>query len=179
MIPESVNKQPLTVEDAPETLTIASDDITYEFDKEAGTLSKIRLRGRDLVKEGPLLNAWRAPLDNETDEHSSIEKKTLEIKSSAYWNNFSFIHITSANWSNAVKWGWCKGSGIWGDPYIIENITINGVNSPTGDCMFIQGTSEYFIVRNCTERRIETCIFHSEVVSNTVFCKFRSVSIFY
>ena len=42
----------------------------------------------------------------------------------------------------------CSGSGTWGDPYIISNITIDGNNQ--SNCIRIENTIEYFEIRNCT-----------------------------
>lgn len=43
---------------------------------------------------------------------------------------------------------WCNGAGTKDDPYIIENIIING--SLTNYCVNISNSNIYFIFRNCT-----------------------------
>lgn len=71
-------------------------------------------------------------------------------KGSGYWTNFSFIHI-DGNWSTAAGYDWCDGDGSWGNPYIIENITIDATDSPTGQGIYISNSkNDYFIIRNCT-----------------------------
>jgi len=50
-------------------------------------------------------------------------------------------------WWQAANEPWCSGSGTENDPYIIENITINGDNS--GSCLTIRDSNRYFIIRNC------------------------------
>ena len=73
----------------------------------------------------------------------------FSLRVSNYWNNFSFIHI-EGNWSNAVSWGWCKGDGSWGNPYIIENMTIDATSSPVGGGILISNSAnDYFIINNC------------------------------
>ncbi len=52
------------------------------------------------------------------------------------------------NWTWAVSQSWCKGNGTFSDPYIIENITINGNN--VGCCIEIKNSNKYFIIQNCT-----------------------------
>ncbi|TFG29303.1 MAG: hypothetical protein EU532_03410 [Promethearchaeota archaeon] len=53
------------------------------------------------------------------------------------------------NWERvAFKNEWCSGSGTVDDPYIIENILIDGKNS--GSCITIRNSNAHFIVRNCT-----------------------------
>lgn len=44
--------------------------------------------------------------------------------------------------------GWCKGLGTWGNPYKLENITIDGQYTTT--CISIINSRAYFIVKNCT-----------------------------
>lgn len=52
------------------------------------------------------------------------------------------------NWSWAVSQPWCSGLGIWNNPYIIENITINAQYQ--GSCIRIVDTSKYYVIRNVT-----------------------------
>ena len=49
-------------------------------------------------------------------------------------------------WAEAVMKGWCSGSGLWNDPYIIEKIKVNGYASSS--CIEIRNSEEYFIIRN-------------------------------
>jgi parallel beta-helix repeat protein len=54
------------------------------------------------------------------------------------------------NWSKtADDNSWCSGSGNWGDPYIIENVTIDG--GMVGSGITIQNSNKsYFILKNVT-----------------------------
>lgn len=53
------------------------------------------------------------------------------------------------NWSKTANDNdWCSGSGTWTDPYIIENVTIDGQTSES--CITVQNSSVNFIIRNCT-----------------------------
>lgn len=51
-------------------------------------------------------------------------------------------------WAEAALEDWCSGSGTLVDPYVIENVTINGQN--VGDCIRIKDSSVYFRIENCT-----------------------------
>jgi len=52
------------------------------------------------------------------------------------------------NWAYfASLYPWCYGSGTENDPYIIENVTINGGGS--GDLITVEDTLEYFVIQNC------------------------------
>jgi len=63
----------------------------------------------------------------------------------------SFIHV-DGNWTlTESAYDWCYGDGSWGNPYIIENVTIDASSSPTGSGIIIDNSkNDYFIIRNCT-----------------------------
>ena len=81
----------------------------------------------------------------------------IDLKNNGYWNlTGSNIFIDdldpSRNWSyTASHYDWCSGSGTWTDPYIIENVTIDGQDA--GNCIFIKNSVVPFIIRNCTLSR--------------------------
>ena len=58
----------LTITDDESKLSIAGKDFTYVFDKSTGALSSMQFQGKELIRQGGRMNAWRAPLANETDE---------------------------------------------------------------------------------------------------------------
>jgi len=74
------------------------------------------------------------------------------VTTSGYENpieiNATATGVGANNWSWAVSQSWCTGSGTEGDPYIIENLIIDGENS--GKCIAIYNSEEHFIIRNCT-----------------------------
>lgn len=84
----------------------------------------------------------------------------LDYNSRNRLENSGFWHLTSdpiyindlnpsINWSKtAADNDWCSGSGTWSDPYLIENITIDGLFS--GSCIWIENSNVPFILRNCT-----------------------------
>ncbi|NVM19720.1 MAG: right-handed parallel beta-helix repeat-containing protein [Candidatus Lokiarchaeota archaeon] len=79
----------------------------------------------------------------------------VKLKSSGYWNlTGTSIHIDnddpSRNWAITTATNeWCSGSGTWSDPFVIENITINGQN--TGhDSILIVNSDVFFSIRNCS-----------------------------
>ena len=55
--------------------------------------------------------------------------------------------IPGSDWAWAVTQTWCTGSGTEGDPYLLENLEIDGLG---GDCINIQNSNAYFIIRTCT-----------------------------
>jgi len=72
-----------------------------------------------------------------------------EPKTSDYWNFVGTTISIDNDWvSINATYDWCNGAGTVGDPYIIENVTIDAQNS--GSCILIQNSIDYFIIRNCT-----------------------------
>ncbi len=68
-------------------------------------------------------------------------------------HNRSKIHIdgrgyNSYNWQWAVTRTWCSGNGTVDDPYVIENVVINGTKA--NGTIFIEWSSLVFKIKNCT-----------------------------
>ncbi len=57
------------------------------------------------------------------------------------------IHINN-NWSAAEAAGICTGNGTSTDPYLIEDLEIDG--GGVGSCIFIENANDYFMILNCT-----------------------------
>jgi len=59
------------------------------------------------------------------------------------------IHINgNSGWLAFKNAGNCSGQGIFSDPYVIEDLIING--SGSDDCLFIENSDVYFRIENCT-----------------------------
>ncbi len=50
-------------------------------------------------------------------------------------------------WEEAANETWCSGKGWASEPYIIENVLIDGENA--SDCIEIKNSNASFIIRNC------------------------------
>ncbi len=98
----------------------------------------------------------QSPNVSESDEKNSpnpifVEEKPESPKKSGYWT-VNYIHVNN-NWTlTNSTYTWCHGAGTWSNPYVIENVTINAANSPTGSGIYIQNSPSniYFIIRNCS-----------------------------
>lgn len=88
------SKGPLKVDEDMEYVSISGKDYTYRFDKSTGELSSILFLGKELIKNGPRMNAWRAPLANETDEWTW---RTANIKHAVD----GMGHMASTEWYSA------------------------------------------------------------------------------
>jgi beta-galactosidase/evolved beta-galactosidase subunit alpha len=58
---------PILVEDGALGLTLSGDGFRYRFDRVHGLLEQIELAGSPLLKAGPKLDLWRAPIDNDQE----------------------------------------------------------------------------------------------------------------
>jgi len=94
------------------------------------------------------------PINNDKQIIESDQPDRTNLKSSGYWILSPFIIDDTGGgdytWAQAAALpaGWCSGSGTWSDPYIIENVTIDGENS--GSCIEIRNSNKFFIIENCT-----------------------------
>ncbi len=57
------------------------------------------------------------------------------------------IHINN-NWTAAKTAGICTGNGTSSEPFIIEDLVINGEGS--GSCILIENSNAFFKIENCT-----------------------------
>lgn len=78
---------------------------------------------------------------SESSESSAINNDNLKISKVA-----EKIYINN-NWSDTKTAGICAGSGTESDPYIIENLEING--GGIGSCILIENSNDYFKIENC------------------------------
>jgi len=62
--------------------------------------------------------------------------------------NGSATGVEAHNWAWAEDQDWCTGTGSLNDPYVIENLSIDGNNQTT--CIEIHNSDKVLIIRNCT-----------------------------
>ncbi|MHA2009667.1 MAG: right-handed parallel beta-helix repeat-containing protein [Promethearchaeota archaeon] len=77
-------------------------------------------------------NSDKINLDNEIIKLSAVSRK---------------IHIDD-NWTDTKAAGICTGEGTYSNPYIIEDLVIDGGGA--GSCIFIENSDVYFKIENCT-----------------------------
>ena len=66
-IPKTQSLTP-DIKDDINKLIVSGREFEYVFEKKTGTLTSMKVYGKELIKQGARLNVWRAPLANETDE---------------------------------------------------------------------------------------------------------------
>ncbi|MEJ2293751.1 MAG: NosD domain-containing protein [Candidatus Lokiarchaeota archaeon] len=90
------------------------------------------------------------------------ESQSQSLKMATYWEVSDEIHINN-NWSaSEVVYDFIQGSGVYNDPYIIENITIKNLKNGN-DVIKIENTQDYFIIRNCKIFDSGASIYNSEI----------------
>ncbi|MFX0049281.1 MAG: hypothetical protein ACFE8G_14150, partial [Candidatus Hermodarchaeota archaeon] len=101
-----------------------------------------------------LLPKINATLDNNANEESSeyIDDIVFDDKNLKISAVFGRIYINdnnpSYNWSAAKGAGICTGNGSYSNPYIIEDLVIDGGGS--GSCILIENSDVNFKIENCT-----------------------------
>jgi parallel beta-helix repeat protein len=96
------------------------------------------------------------PINNKVNhEINSYKLTNIDIlRTSGHWNLSPFViddlatGVGAHNWTWAETQPWCSGSGTFEEPYLIENVTIDGENS--GNCIKIKNSDKYFRIENCT-----------------------------
>jgi len=71
--------------------------------------------------------------------------------------------VGAHNWTWAEKQSWCSGSGTWNDPYIIENLEINGFGIVNGKGIDIVQSDVSFIIQDCLIYNSDTGIYLQDV----------------
>ena len=81
------------------------------------------------------------------DHEERIDDK---LKTNDFWTLGGITIYGNDSWANiALQMEWCSGSGNWSDPYIIQNVIINGQNNSEYGIK-IWNSNVYFKIINCT-----------------------------
>ena len=92
---------------------------------------------------------------NEEFEHDNLKISAVSGK----------IHIiNNSGWVAFKNDGNCTGNGTYSDPYIIEDLVIDGGGS--GSCILIENSDVYFKIENCTLFNSDTSGLYLKNVSN-------------
>lgn len=96
-------------------------------------------------------------LNNTLNFNKGVQTElSIPKQSAGYIESFILVDGTATgigahNWTWAESQLWCSGDGSWSTPYIIENVSIDAISSPTGSGILIKNSLDvYFIIRNCT-----------------------------
>ena len=78
----------------------------------------------------------------------NLDKKKVYASGTCYVNETTIIIIGNDGWALATAYEWCRGNGTLANPYIIENLTINGQGVTY--CIRIRDCNIFFKIINCT-----------------------------
>ena len=115
------------------------------------------------------LNLSDTIVTNENDQDNNM---TNHLTSAGFWDltgNPIYIDdlatgVGAHNWTWAETQPWCSGSGSWADPFIIENVTIDGQG--IDNCIEIKNSDKYFIIRNCSLYNSSSTLNHAGIRLN-------------
>lgn len=111
-------------------------------------------------------------INENTSTEDVYKKNIINLETAGYWVLTTPILIDDSvpaiNWSStASTYDWCSGSGTWNDPYLIENVTIDGQG--TGSCLTILHSKiAYFVIRNCTLFNSDTTFGNADMLLDDV-----------
>jgi len=75
--PIDISKMPeIRVLEGDDRIIIDGEDFSIIFDKTAGTITSYRYRDKELIKDGPIPNFWRAPVDNDRGNGMPVRLQT-------------------------------------------------------------------------------------------------------
>ena len=89
-------------------------------------------------------NSYAGVSENGTDYSADFTFDQENLKVSGVSGK---IHIDN-NWTAAKSAGICTGNGTYSEPYVIEDLVIDGGGS--GSCILIENSTVYFKIENCT-----------------------------
>ena len=124
----------LTVMEETDIFSIKGEGFEYIFDKKKGSLTSMKCNGKELIKNGPELNVWRAPLANETDEWSYGVSNTRH-------RGEGFGHMAASEWYSS---GLDKLT-TFNDIFNAEIIDSNDVMIEIRNVMLLANSSGAFI----------------------------------
>ena len=68
----------LYLEDGQSQAVITNGDLEIVVDKEAGSLAHVSRQGKPIIMNGPVLNIWRGPLDNDGIKGKAVQWKSKD-----------------------------------------------------------------------------------------------------
>ncbi|MEJ2251065.1 MAG: NosD domain-containing protein [Candidatus Lokiarchaeota archaeon] len=125
-----------------------------------------------------ITNSYRS---SEKKEDFNVNNKNLNVSKLS-----NRIHIiNNSGWVEFRNAGNCTGSGNFSNPYIIEDLVIDGKNS--GSCIWIENSNVYFKIENCTlyNSTIDSSyagikldyVNNSKLINNNISSIFRGITI--
>ena len=113
---------------------------------------------------------------------SNLDNKNLKLSAVS-----GKIHIiNNSGWVDFKNAGNCTGNGTYSDPYVIEDLVIDGEGS--GSCILIENSTVFFKIENCTiynsgisvSAGIQlSYVNNSQLINNNCTSNYRGILLFY
>jgi beta-galactosidase len=119
----------LTLEESKEKLKIKNGAFSLEFDLERGTMSSYVVDGKEMIKEGPVPNFWRAPTDN--DFGNKMDKRAKAWRKAGQNRKLVNTNYSLSQAGNAVEVDLAFEYAYEGKKLATGNVvyTVNGTGS--------------------------------------------------
>ena len=79
-----------------------------------------------------------------------MPKSSADFTESAIAIDDDATGVDAHNWTWAVAQAWCSGAGTEGSPFLIENVTIDAMNSSSGLSISNSNATTYVTINSCT-----------------------------
>ena len=60
-----ISEKEISVSETHDFIAVSGENVGFKFNKNEGLVSEYQLNGQELIQQGPKLNVWRAPTDND------------------------------------------------------------------------------------------------------------------
>jgi beta-galactosidase len=88
---ETSKSAKLILNESDDILKVSGKDFSYTFSKKTGEITSMRFQDQELIKKGPQMNVWRAPLANDLDQWTfGRGRVTVETHAAAEGTNTAF-----------------------------------------------------------------------------------------
>jgi len=127
---------PVEFSEAGNSVTVSGDGFQYVFNKASGRFESLQYKGKEILRQGPAMNVWRAPIPNETSGWGQAEAQwwydagldtvkhkvsTFEVKRLSPSSVWIHAHVLSqAGGENQSFWN-CYAYKILGSGDILLN----------------------------------------------------------
>ncbi len=119
----------LQLEDSEKEAIIKGNDFILRFDKENGVIDSLAYKGKEVIKNGPVLNLWRAPTDNDVISKmaegwmDNLTRQVKEVKAEKV--NDKMIQVSVRINTSAGKADYVYKVYGSGDIIVEHNVSIN------------------------------------------------------
>lgn len=117
-------------------IKLTGKDFSVEFNKNSGVLTTYTYNGNMILEQGPAVNFWRAPVDNDYGANTQNKYKEWKDAGKSPVVNFKIKHLSKARISVQFTKDIFNGDATYTQTYIVDG---NGVIQVRNDFKKIKG----------------------------------------